>query len=61
MEYTMYVMKKMEEKLIELMGKEAFAEFVKEIAKEGFRREVDGMADGEFKNFCKEYFDDIVE
>ena len=61
MDFNTFVMKKMEEKLIELMGKDAYAEFATEIAREGFRMEVNGMADGEFKYFCQEYFDDITK
>lgn len=60
MDFNMFVMKKMEEKLIELMGHEAYAEFSTKIAKEGFRAEIEGMAEGEFKDFCIENFDDIT-
>lgn len=61
MDFNMYAMKKMEEKLIELMGQEAYAEFSTEIARKGFRAEIEEMAEGEFKNFCIEYFDDITK
>ena len=40
---------KMEEKLKELMGEEEYLEFASEIAKEAFRKELEGMADSEFK------------
>jgi len=61
MEFKDYLLKKMEEKLIELMGKEAYTEFSVQIAREGFRKEVDGMADGDFKNFVIENFDKITQ
>ena len=61
MDFSLNVMKKMEEKLIELMGQEAYTEFSIGIAKEAFREEVDGMEDSDFKNFCKEYFDEITK
>jgi hypothetical protein len=51
----------MEEKLIELMGQEAYTEFAVKIAREGFRKEVEGMADGDFKNFVIENFDKIIQ
>ena len=61
MEFKNYMLKKMEEKLIELMGQEAYAEFSVQIAREGFRKEVEGMEDGDFKNFVIENFDKIVQ
>ena len=61
MEFKNYMLKKMEEKLIELMGQEAYIEFSVQIAREGFRKEVEGMEDGDFKNFVIENFDKIVQ
>lgn len=61
MDFNMYVMKAMESKLIELMGREAYAKFAAEIAREGFRKEVEGMADGDFKNFIMDNFDNITK
>lgn len=55
-----HMMNRLEKRLIELMGKEAYAEFAKEIAKEAFAIEVDNMNDGEFKDFCIENFGDIT-
>lgn len=59
-DFRNYVMKQMENKLIELMGYEAYCAFSREIAKEGFRKEIDGMEDGDFKNFVIEHFDEIT-
>ena len=61
MDFNMFVMKKMEEKLIELMGQEAYSKFSVEIAREGFRHEIDGMEDSDFKNFIMENFDEITK
>lgn len=60
-DFRTYVMKQMEAKLIELMGEEAYSAFSREIAKEGFRKEIDGMEDGDFKNFVIEHFDEITK
>ena len=61
MDFNLYVMKKMESKLIELMGQKEYAAFAIEIAREGFREEVNGMADSEFKDFIEENFDEITK
>ena len=55
MTFHEYMIKKMEEKLLELMGQEAYNEFAMEVAKEGFKQEINGMAESGFKNFCLEY------
>ena len=55
-----HMMSRMEKRLIELMGQEAYAEFAKEIAKEAFAIEVDNMDDGKFKDFCIENFGEIT-
>lgn len=49
-----------EKKLKELMGDEEFEKFSIDIARHGFLKEVIGMADGDFKNFCLENFTKIV-
>ena len=51
----------MEEKLIKLMGPEEYSEFAKAIAKEAFKAEINGMADGDFKTFVIENIDQITE
>lgn len=60
-DFRIYVMKQMEAKLIELMGEEAYSAFSKKIATEGFRKEVNSMEDGDFKNFVIEHFDEITK
>ena len=56
----MFMMKRMEEKLRELMGDDAFADFSVALAKEAFRLDIHNMADSEFKNFCVDNFDVIT-
>lgn len=58
---TYIIIGKMEEKLRELMGDEAYMEFAKETAKEAFRNEVEGMADCEFKDFVIENLQQIIQ
>lgn len=55
-----HMMKRMEDKLRELMGEEEFHKFSVELAKESFRKEVEGMADSDFKRFVTANFDDIT-
>ena len=55
----LYIINAYEKKLKELMGEE-FVEFTKEVAKEAFKEEIDGMAESNFKNFCLENFDMIT-
>jgi hypothetical protein len=56
----MFMMKRMEEKLRELMGDDAFTDFSVALAKEAFRQDIYNMADDEFKNFCVDNFDVIT-
>lgn len=56
----MFFLRKYEEKLKELMGEEELAKFTAEIAKEGFRREVENMPDGGFRQFCLDHFGEIT-
>ena len=58
-EYIMYVVKEYEKKLKELMG-ESFTEFSREVCKQGFRKEMEQMAESEFKDFILDNFDDIT-
>ena len=55
--YVMHMMKRMEEKLIELMGHEEYGEFSKEIAKEAFRMEMEDLPASEFKDYVLGHFD----
>ena len=49
-----------EEKLKELMTQVEFKTFSVEVAKKVFRAEIEGMKDGDFKDFCIENFDNIT-
>ena len=56
------VCREYEAKLRELMGKKAFDEYVPEVSKKAFRKIVTkGMAEGSFKDFILENFDNITE
>ena len=55
-----YIIKRMEEKLLEYMTKEEYDKFSDEIALGAFQYYVDTLEDGEFKRFCEENFDEIV-
>ena len=57
MKYIMYMMKRMEEYLIELIGHDAFEEFSDQIAKEAFVMSIHDMPDGDFKDFCEDIID----
>lgn len=50
-----------EEKLKELMTQVEFKTFSVEVAKKVFRAEIEGMKDGDFKDFCIDNFDKITE
>ena len=50
-----------EEKLKELMTQVEFKTFSTEVAKKVFRAEIEGMKDGDFKDFCIDNFDKITE
>ena len=56
----MFFLRKYEEKLKELMTEEELMKFTAEIAKEGFRREVESAPDGGFRQFCLDHFDEIT-
>ena len=58
--YLMRLLKMMEEKMIELMGYDAYSEWSKQAAKELFRLEIDNMEDSDFKRFCEDNFDKIT-
>ena len=49
-----------EHKIKELMSAKDFEKWVREAAKQLFRTEVDGMEDGDFKDFVQKNFDKIV-
>lgn len=56
----LYVMSEMEKKLKELMPPDEYAAFSVKLAKETFMKEVDGMAECEFKEFIIDNFDTIT-
>lgn len=56
----LYIMRRMEAKLQDLMSEEEYMDFNKEIAMEAFRMEIEDMADSEFKDFVLEHFDEIT-
>lgn len=58
--FYLYVIDIYEKKLKELMGEEEYQKFVIEVSKDGFREELEGMADSEFKDFCIKNFDMIT-
>ena len=60
MGFNEYAIRKLEEKLIELMGEEEYVKFSIQIARVGFRKEIEGMADSEFKEFAIKNFDYIT-
>ena len=49
-----------EEKLKELMTQVEVKTFSVEVAKKVFRAEIEGMKDGDFKDFCIDNFDNIT-
>lgn len=49
-----------EEKLVQLMGSEAFWEFALEVGKMLFVAEVEGMPEGDFREFVLKDFDEIT-
>lgn len=49
-----------EKKLCELMGEDVFQKYAVDVARRLFRKEIDGMAEGEFKRFVTENFDVIT-
>jgi len=56
----MRLLQMMEEKMIELMGYDAYSEWSKQIGKELFRRSIDDMEESDFKRFCQDNFDEIT-
>lgn len=61
MDYKERIIEKLEKKLVELMGKEAYTEFATSVAKEVFRSEIEGMAESGFKDYLIEHFDQITQ
>ena len=55
-----YVIARLEKKLKEYMTEEDHAAFCREISKEAFRIDIDGMEDCDFKDFVLANFDIIT-
>lgn len=49
-----------EEKLVQLMGVEAFGAFAVEVGKMLFGADVEGMPEGDFREFVLKHFDEIT-
>lgn len=59
-EDLMYIIKKMDEKLKEYMNEDEYLQFSKNIAREVFSIIVNKMAEGEFKHFIQDNFEEIT-
>lgn len=60
-EQLRFIAMEQEKKLKELMGEEAYTAFAVEVARAGFRKDIEAMPDGEFKTFCLEHFDEVTQ
>lgn len=60
-EMLRYMIDLYDKKLKELLPEDEYHEFTVNAAKEAFKHELDGMADGDFKRFCLDNFDKITE
>lgn len=58
--FYLYIIDIYEKKLKELMGEDEYHKFIIAVSKDGFREEIEGMADSEFKDFCLKNFDMIT-
>lgn len=58
--YLSMMIKRMEEKLKELMGEEEYIKFSREVAKETFFAECSDLPEGDFKDFCIDNFQFIT-
>lgn len=59
--YLIVVVEEYEAKLVELMGKEEYLSFAREVGKKAIKAEFEAMEDSDFKRFCLEHFDEITE
>ena len=55
------IAKEYEKKLKELMSEKEFTEFAADVARKLFKQELEGMKDGEFKDFALANFDAITK
>ena len=58
--YYLFIIEKMEEKLIELMGPDSYSEWMSEAAKEGFRKEAELLKDTCLRGFLLHDFELIT-
>lgn len=58
--YEHEVIKRLEAKLQELMGKDEAVAFIKQTCNEAFQIEIESLEDGGFKQFCLENLDKII-
>ena len=55
-----YVLDRYDKKLKSLLPEEEYVQFCDECAKEVFKVTIEGMDDGDFKDFVLEHFEEIV-
>lgn len=55
------ILKRYEAKLMELMPEDEFMDFMCNVAREVFRNELDGMAEGDFKDFALKHMEEIAK
>lgn len=59
--YMIHCLNEYEKKLKELMVEEEYIKFAIKVAKEGYRKDVLSMPEGEFKEFCIYNFELITK
>ena len=58
--YYLFIIERMEEKLMELMGPGPYSEWMSEVAKEGFRKEVELLKETGLRDFLLHDFELIT-
>ena len=59
-EQLIFIGMEYEKKLKKLMGEEEFEKFSIDVARRGFLKEIVGMEDGDYKDFCIKNFARVV-
>lgn len=59
--YMIHCLNEYEKKLKEFMSEEEYTKFAIKVVKDGFKKEVLSMPEGDFKNFCIENFESITK
>lgn len=54
------LLRTMEELLRDMLGEEKYNEFSEQVAITAYRRQVERMPEGEFKDFCREHMEEIT-